>query len=56
MDSQRCDPGHFRKACGKFPTSVTVTTVMGDDGQSYGLILNAFVSVSLGPAYGACLP
>jgi 3-hydroxy-9,10-secoandrosta-1,3,5(10)-triene-9,17-dione monooxygenase reductase component len=49
MDTQRCDPDHFRKACSKFPTGVTVTTVMGDDGQPYGITLNSFVSVSLYP-------
>lgn len=49
MKHQNCDADHFRRACGKFPTGVTVTTAVGDDGQPHGITLNSFVSVSLGP-------
>jgi hypothetical protein len=39
----------FRAACGKFATGITVVTVMGDDGQPYGMTANSFTSVSLDP-------
>lgn len=42
-------PKQFRSACSKFPTGVTVTTVLGMDGQPYGITLSSFTSVSLNP-------
>jgi|SRR5579864_185337 len=39
----------FRSACSKFPTGVTVTTVLGADKEPYGITLNSFTSVSLDP-------
>lgn len=42
-------PQQFRSVCCKFPTGVTVTTVLGMDGQPYGITLSSFISVSLHP-------
>jgi flavin reductase (DIM6/NTAB) family NADH-FMN oxidoreductase RutF len=39
----------FRSALGAFATGVTVVTTMGQDGQGYGMTVNAFSSVSLDP-------
>jgi flavin reductase (DIM6/NTAB) family NADH-FMN oxidoreductase RutF len=49
MNPEYCDADRFRRACGKFPTGVTVTTAMGDDGQPHGITVNSFASVSLNP-------
>jgi len=40
---------NFRKVCGKFPTGVTVTTLVGTDGNPYGITLSSFTSLSLTP-------
>jgi flavin reductase (DIM6/NTAB) family NADH-FMN oxidoreductase RutF len=48
--NQSCfDVKDFRRACGKFPTGITVTTLVGADGQPYGITLNSFTSISLTP-------
>jgi flavin reductase (DIM6/NTAB) family NADH-FMN oxidoreductase RutF len=39
----------FRTACSKFPTGVTVTTVLGLDGSPYGITISSFASVSVAP-------
>jgi len=39
----------FRSACGKFSTGITVVTIIGEDGQPYGMTANSFTSVSLDP-------
>src|SRR5690606_14169238 len=39
----------FRRTMGRFPTGVTVVTMVGPDGQAYGVTVNAFMSVSLEP-------
>jgi len=49
MDSNGFDLKDFRRACGSFPTGVTVTTVMGETGQPHGITVNSFTSVSLVP-------
>jgi flavin reductase (DIM6/NTAB) family NADH-FMN oxidoreductase RutF len=49
MHTAHCHPQQFRSACGKFPTGVTVTTVLGMDEQPYGITLSSFTSVSLHP-------
>jgi flavin reductase (DIM6/NTAB) family NADH-FMN oxidoreductase RutF len=49
MDGIHCDPQLFRKACSRFPTGVTVTTVLGRDGKPYGTTVSSFTSVSLNP-------
>jgi len=49
METVHCDPDQFRQACSRFPTGVTVTTVMGKDGLPQGLTVSSFTSVSLNP-------
>lgn len=49
MDHQLVSPAEFCNACTKFPTGVTVTTVLGRDGKPYGVTVNSFTSVSLTP-------
>jgi flavin reductase (DIM6/NTAB) family NADH-FMN oxidoreductase RutF len=39
----------FRQALGSFATGVTVVTTMGENGEAYGMTVNAFSSVSLDP-------
>jgi flavin reductase (DIM6/NTAB) family NADH-FMN oxidoreductase RutF len=39
----------FKSACSRFPTGVTVTTVIGRDGLPYGITVSSFASVSLSP-------
>ena len=43
------DPLAFRRACARFATGITVTTVRGPDGEPHGLTVNSFTSVSLTP-------
>jgi (E)-2-((N-methylformamido)methylene)succinate hydrolase len=48
--NQNCfDVKDFRRVCGKFPTGVTVTTLVGADGKPYGITLSSFTSLSLTP-------
>jgi flavin reductase (DIM6/NTAB) family NADH-FMN oxidoreductase RutF len=49
MDSESRADLQFRRACSKFPTGVTVTTGVRDDGMPYGLTVSSFTSVSLDP-------
>lgn len=42
-------PDQFRAACGRFATGVAVATVLGADGERWGLTVNSFSSVSLDP-------
>ena len=42
-------PEEFRRACARYATGVTVTTVEGLDGTPQGLTVNSFTSVSLDP-------
>ncbi len=49
MNPDECNARDFRVACSRFPTGVTVTTLMGTDGQPHGVTLNSFTSVSLTP-------
>lgn len=39
----------FKAACSKFPTGVTVTTLIAKDGAPRGVTLSSFTSVSLAP-------
>ncbi len=39
----------FRRAMGRFATGVTVVTMRAPDGNTYGITVNAFMSVSLEP-------
>lgn len=39
----------FREACARFATGITVATVIGTDGQPYGLTANSFSAVSEQP-------
>lgn len=49
MNSTLTNQTEFRAACSKFPTGVTVTTVLGQDGSPYGITISSFASVSLAP-------
>ena len=39
----------FRRACGRFPTGVTIATVLDAEGYPHGLTVSSFTSVSLAP-------
>ncbi|HEY2017280.1 MAG TPA: flavin reductase family protein [Bryobacteraceae bacterium] len=39
----------FRHACGRFPSGVTIASVLDRDGAPHGLTVSSFVSVSLDP-------
>ena len=39
----------FRRACGRFPSGVTIATVLDGEGQPHGLTVSSFTSVSLEP-------
>lgn len=39
----------FRRACGRFPTGVTIATVSDAEGKPHGLTVSSFTSVSLDP-------
>jgi len=43
------DPAAFRRACARFATGITVSTVSGEDGTPYGITANSFTSVSCAP-------
>jgi len=49
MNESCFDVQDFRRVCGKFPTGVTVTTLVGADGKPYGITLSSFTSISLSP-------
>ena len=40
---------HFRRACGRFATGITVVTTLDHDGNPHGMTANSFTSVSLDP-------
>jgi flavin reductase (DIM6/NTAB) family NADH-FMN oxidoreductase RutF len=39
----------FRRACGRFPTGITVASVLDREGVPHGLTVSSFTSVSLEP-------
>lgn len=43
------DQLHFRRACGKFATGITILTVRDASGAPHGMTANSFTSVSLDP-------
>jgi flavin reductase (DIM6/NTAB) family NADH-FMN oxidoreductase RutF len=43
------DDERFRRLCSCFPTGLTVTTLIGIDGQPHGITINSFTSVSRDP-------
>ena len=43
------DPAHFRRACSRFATGITICTVAAKDGTPFGLTANSFTSVSCSP-------
>jgi len=43
------DSRQFRRTLGRFATGVTVVTMLGGDGESYGITVNSFMSLSLTP-------
>jgi flavin reductase (DIM6/NTAB) family NADH-FMN oxidoreductase RutF len=48
-DSSRVTGAEFRRACGRFPTGVTIATVLDAAGTPHGLTVSSFTSVSLKP-------
>lgn len=40
---------HFRRACSKFATGITILTVLDESGNPHGMTVNSFTSVSLTP-------
>lgn len=49
MNESCCELRDFRRVCGKFPTGVTVTTLLGEGGQPHGVTVSSFTSLSLTP-------
>ena len=49
MNSTYCDQNDFKSACSRFPTGVTVTTMIDEHGSPYGITVSSFTSVSLVP-------
>ena len=49
MDLLDCNPNDFKSACSRFPTGVTITTVMGENGLPFGITVSSFTSVSMSP-------
>lgn len=49
MECAAVDRTDFKIACSKFPTGVTVTTLIGKDRTPRGVTLSSFTSVSLDP-------
>ncbi|NNE25227.1 MAG: flavin reductase family protein [Saprospiraceae bacterium] len=39
----------LKLVAGKFPTGVTILTILGEDGDVHGITANSFVSISLKP-------
>ena len=39
----------FRRACGRFPTGITIATVTDSTGAPHGLTVSSFTSLSLDP-------
>jgi flavin reductase (DIM6/NTAB) family NADH-FMN oxidoreductase RutF len=48
-DSSRVTGAEFRHACGRFPTGITIATVLDASGGPHGLTVSSFTSVSLEP-------
>ena len=48
-DTTRVTAEHFRRACGRFATGITIATVLDATGKPHGLTVNSFTSVSLEP-------
>ena len=46
---QGVDKAEFCRTCAKFPTGVTVVTVLDADGSPHGMTASSFTSVSLDP-------
>jgi flavin reductase (DIM6/NTAB) family NADH-FMN oxidoreductase RutF len=49
VDLLGCNPSDFKNACSRFPTGVTITTVLGENGLPFGITVSSFTSVSLSP-------
>ena len=43
------DRESFRRACAKYATGITITTLLDDAGTPHGMTINSFTSVSLEP-------
>ena len=48
-ETTRVTAEHFRRACGRFATGITIATVIDAAGKPHGLTVNSFTSVSLDP-------
>ncbi len=49
LASHRVDKAEFCRTCAKFPTGVTIVTVLDADGSPHGMTASSFTSVSLDP-------
>ncbi|MGH9722087.1 MAG: flavin reductase family protein [Bryobacteraceae bacterium] len=49
MVQPRVSQQHFRRACSKFATGITILTVDDEAGTPHGMTVNSFTSVSLDP-------
>src|SRR5438874_12772186 len=49
MHAAPVEPHHFRRACSKFATGVTIVTALDPQGAPHGMTVNSFTSVSLSP-------
>lgn len=45
----RVEPAHFRRTCARFPSGVTILTVLDRHGAPHGMTASSFTSVSLSP-------
>jgi flavin reductase (DIM6/NTAB) family NADH-FMN oxidoreductase RutF len=43
------DKADFCRTCAKFPTGVTIVTVLDTEGRPHGMTASSFTSVSLNP-------
>ena len=54
--SQAIDGATFRRILGHYPTGVCVVTARADDGETGGMVVGSFTSVSLDPPLVAFFP
>jgi len=45
----RVDKDHFRRTCARFPSGVTILTMLDREGAPHGMTASSFTSVSLDP-------
>jgi flavin reductase (DIM6/NTAB) family NADH-FMN oxidoreductase RutF len=49
MNAVNCNSTDFKTACSRFPTGVTITTFLDNQGTPCGITVSSFTSVSLSP-------